>query len=54
MIRSAARRIMGMVTAILLLSALSGCSRQEPEEKVVIRILYSKNFKRVEELVESV
>ena len=33
MIRSAARRIMGMVTAILLLSALSGCSRQEPEEK---------------------
>ena len=31
MIRSAARRIMGMVTAILLLSALSGCSRQEPE-----------------------
>lgn len=54
MIRSAARRIMGMVTAILLLSALSGCSRQEPEEKVVIRILYSNNFKRVEELVESV
>ena len=54
MIRSAARRIMGMVTAILLLLALSGCSRQEPEEKVVIRILYSNNFKRVEELVESV
>ncbi len=33
MIRSAARRIMGMVAVVLLLSVLSGCGRQKPEEK---------------------
>lgn len=50
---STSRRIAGLLSAAALLSALAGCGRPAPEEKTVIRILYSNNFKKVEELVES-
>ena len=50
--RSITRRTVFISGALLLLLALAGCGRQTPE-KTVVKILYSNNFKKVEELVES-
>ena len=43
----------GLLCAAQLLLPLTGCSRQAPREKTVIKILYTNNFKQVEELVET-
>lgn len=50
--RSVTRRTAFIAGAVLLILALAGCGRQIPE-KTVVKILYSNNFKKVEELVES-
>ncbi|MDO4275672.1 MAG: extracellular solute-binding protein [Eubacteriales bacterium] len=51
------RRVIRWITcilcAVLLLSVLSGCEGKTGKDKTVIKILYSNNFKQVEELVES-
>lgn len=51
--RSVSRGIACILSAAMILGAASGCSRQENREKTVIKILYSNNFKEVEDLVES-
>ena len=51
--RGVTRRIAGILCALLLLLTMSGCSRQVPKEKTVIKILYNEDFKKIEELVES-
>ena len=51
--RGVIRRIAGILCALLLLLTMSGCSRQVPKEKTVIKILYNEDFKKIEELVES-
>lgn len=51
--RGVIRRIAGILCALLLLLTMSGCSRQVPKEKTVIKILYNEDFKQIEELVES-
>ena len=51
--RSIIKGIACILSVSLLLLSLVGCSRQAPKEKTVIKILYTNNFKQVEELVES-
>ena len=51
--RSVSRGIACILSAAVILGTASGCSRQENREKTVIKILYSNNFKEVEDLVES-
>lgn len=49
------RRFAVLVSAVLVLFALAGCSSQmpEPKEKIEIKILYNINLKQVKKLVES-
>ncbi|MBS7007270.1 5'-nucleotidase C-terminal domain-containing protein [Anaerostipes sp.] len=51
--RNAAWKIAGILITVLILMTLAGCSRKQPKEKTVIKILYANNFKQVEALVES-
>lgn len=47
------KRIVPILSAVVLLGTLAGCGRQVPKEKIVVKILYNANFKQVKELVES-
>lgn len=51
--RRIAGKLAGLLCAAYLLLPLAGCSRQAPKEKTVVKVLYTNNFKQVEELVES-
>ncbi|MBU5628226.1 extracellular solute-binding protein [Oscillibacter sp. MSJ-2] len=47
------RGIASILSVSLLLLALAGCSRQAPEGKTVIKVLYSNSFQQLKTLVES-
>lgn len=51
--RGLSRGLACLLGVSLLLSAFAGCSKQAPNEKTIIKVLYSNNFQQVEALVES-